>query len=275
MTNAHDDKLDSIALLALGVLSADEARGVVEHARTCAECRAEYAELRASADAVPFAAELRVGELDELSSARLKASVMNLVRASNGAGAQRVATAADSTSSAGAGVASLRARTAWAPYFVAAAAVVIAILSSLNLASLRSQSDRSSQQVAALQSQLAAQSHIDERERAMELRLAALTAPGSKHFTVPSGEVVTSGGRVYLALHVSQLAPGKVYQAWTLHAGAKAVAPSVTFVPEPGGIAFVELPESSNGLAAVAVSVEPAGGSKAPTSTPAFVRTLT
>jgi hypothetical protein len=51
------------------------------------------------------------------------------------------------------------------------------------------------------------------------------------------------------------------------------VAPSVTFVPRPG-LTLVELPESADGLAAIAISVEPEGGSKAPTSTPAFVRSL-
>jgi hypothetical protein len=37
---------------------------------------------------------------------------------------------------------------------------------------------------------------------------------------------------------------------------------------------LVELPESAGDLAAVAMSVEPAGGSKAPSTKPAFVRPL-
>jgi anti-sigma-K factor RskA len=87
---------------------------------------------------------------------------------------------------------------------------------------------------------------------------------------------VTSGGRVYLALRgLPAPPPGKVYQAWTLRRGAKAVAPSITFNPDPSGITLVELPEPASNLAAVALSVEPAGGSEAPTSTPAFVRPLT
>jgi hypothetical protein len=73
---------------------------------------------------------------------------------------------------------------------------------------------------------------------------------------------------------MAQPAPGKVYQAWVQRRGARGVAPSVTFVPR-SGLTLVELPESADGLAAVAVSVEPEGGSKAPTSTPAFVRSLT
>lgn len=271
MTGAHDDMLDAVALLALGVLPADEAHAVAEHARGCAECRAEYANLREAADTIAYSAELRVNELDELSSARLKAGVMNAVRASNGIPA---GVATPSTPAVPATASALRARTSWVPYFVAAAAVIVAFLSTANYASLRSHAGDADRQIADLHSQLDAQSQVAARERTLETRLAALTAPGGKHFAVPSGEVVTSGGHVFLALHVAALASGKVYQAWTLHAGAKAVAPSVTFVPESGGVAFVELPESSTGLAAVAVSVEPTGGSKAPTSKPAFVRTL-
>ena len=69
-------------------------------------------------------------------------------------------------------------------------------------------------------------------------------------------------------------APGHVYQAWTLAKGAKRVAPSVTFEPGGDGIAFVRLPEEATTLAAVAVSVEPAGGSQQPTTKPIALVTL-
>jgi hypothetical protein len=268
--NGHEELLDSVALLALGVLPADEARAVAEHARGCPECRAEYADLRAAADAVAYAAELRVGELDELSVARLKANVMNAVRTSNGVAAVPGFAPEPLRSPERA-----RPRAVWFPYFVAAAAVIAALVSTSSNVTLRSEHDAATQQVATLQSQLDLQTRIAARERETDrLAVAALTAPGSTHFKVASGDVVRGGGRIYLALHMAALPPGKVYQAWTLHAGAKTMTPSITFVPQPGGIALVELPGSANGLAAVAVSVEPAGGSKAPTSTPAFVRIL-
>ena len=56
--------------------------------------------------------------------------------------------------------------------------------------------------------------------------------------------------------------------------GAKAVAPSITFTPSADGSAIVAVPPISAPLAAVAISVEPQGGSKAPTSTPTFIRPL-
>jgi anti-sigma-K factor RskA len=66
------------------------------------------------------------------------------------------------------------------------------------------------------------------------------------------------------------LPPGKVYQAWTLPAGSKKMAPSVTFTPK-GGRILLRLPVNASRIAAVAVSVEPAGGSPQPTSKPVFV----
>jgi anti-sigma-K factor RskA len=86
--------------------------------------------------------------------------------------------------------------------------------------------------------------------------------------------VLTHGDRLYLAMHGLPAPPrGRVYQAWTLAKGAKSVAPSVTFTPAGGGIAVVRLPEAATTIAAVAVSVEPEGGSKQPTTTPiAMVR---
>ena len=145
-------------------------------------------------------------------------------------------------------------------------------MSTSNNATLRSQNDRDRQRIADLESQSAARTSASNVERA---RIAALVSPDSKHYAVPEGNVVTSGGRVYLALRaLPPPPPGKVYQAWTLARGAKAVAPSITFVPGAGAVTIVELPERSRGLVAVALSVEPAGGSKAPTTKPAFVRPL-
>jgi anti-sigma-K factor RskA len=68
---------------------------------------------------------------------------------------------------------------------------------------------------------------------------------------------------------------GHVYQAWTQHVGAQKMAPSITFMPDRSGVALVSLPMNASAIAAVAVSVEPEGGSKAPTTKPEFVVKLT
>ena len=50
--------------------------------------------------------------------------------------------------------------------------------------------------------------------------------------------------------------------------------PSLTFTPNADGVAVVQLPVDADKVGVVAVSVEPDGGSKAPTTTPTFIRPL-
>jgi len=260
--SVHDDAfLDSVAVFALGALPQAEAREVAAHVAACASCRSAYDEYRGAANFVGYAAESPPGAIGELAAARMKASVMRSVRASLGTdGGARVDGRAEIPTGRAAQVARLPVA-AWLGYAAAAAALVVAFVSHSDNASLRVAHDRDARRIAALQAEQA--------------QVAALVAPDSKHYAVPGGSVVTSGGRVFIALRALPAPPpGKVYQAWTLARGAKTVAPSVTFVPSASGVTLVELPERAGGLAAVAVSVEPVGGSKAPTSKPAFVRPL-
>ena len=235
----HDDTFfEDVALLALGVLAAAEAERVAEHVRSCAACRAEYASLRATADAIGYAA-IEPGGVDEVAAARRKSRIMSIVRGSNGEVSDAQAVAQPP---------------------------VIAIASIANNVGLRSE----------LAQQRSDTKNLQQRTSVLDSALAELASPDSKRYPVTGGQVITHAGRVIVALR--DLAPppqGKVYQAWTLANGAKAVAPSITFRPDAGGVAVIELPQSAENLAAVAVSIEPAGGSKAPTSKPKFIRKLT
>ncbi len=104
--------------------------------------------------------------------------------------------------------------------------------------------------------------------------IADLVSPVAQRYTVSGGEVVRSGGHIYLAMRgMPPLPAGKVYQAWTLPKGSKRMAPSAIFTPK-GGSASLRLPVDARAITAVAVSVEPAGGSAQPTSKPLFVVTL-
>jgi anti-sigma-K factor RskA len=53
--------------------------------------------------------------------------------------------------------------------------------------------------------------------------------------------------------------------------GAKGVKPSVTFSVARGSTTTIEIPAIAQSLAAVAVSVEPAGGSAQPTTKPVAI----
>ena len=258
--------LDLVAAHALGVLPASEHALVTAFILEDADARAEFEMLRPVADAIGLAAEAPV---DRVRSARMKEHLMAIVRAE----------------AAAPNVTPLRAPSRSAPTnragligtgLAAAAAIAFALVSTIQNFSLRSDLENARRNVAQLQTQATVneQTHVREAQRDRET-VADLVAGDAQRFSVPEGDVVKRGDRVYFALRsLPPLPKGKVYQAWTLAKGAKAVAPSVTFVPSADGVAVIALPEKGSGLAAVALSVEPEGGSKAPTSKPTFIRTL-
>ncbi len=83
---------------------------------------------------------------------------------------------------------------------------------------------------------------------------------------------LASAHRIYVVAHgLPALPAGKVYQMWTLAKGATKVAPSVTFVPDSAGNALVAVPADPATTTETAISVEPIGGSKQPTTKPIAV----
>lgn len=139
-------------------------------------------------------------------------------------------------------------------YAFAAACLIVAILASAGYAYRAAQTARIQQQL--------------DRTSAV---LTDVLAPNARRYTVPGGQVVRSGSNIYVVMRALPDPPnGTVYQMWTLASGAKSVAPSVTFVPERGAT-LVRLPVDATRIAAVAMSVEPPGGSKQPTTKPRFL----
>lgn len=257
----HAALLDDVAVYAVGALPPEEAQRVRAHLETCAQCREEYEQLRPAVEAVAKSAEscpdLERGAV--VASPLLKARIMQQVR--------REASAAPARSN----VAEMRAvrPIVWPAYAVAAACLAIALITGIFNISLNDQVHQKSADLALIQS------HSRQLTRDLVLErtaLADLVAPDSQRFDVTHGQVVRRGKRLYLAMDELPPPPkGKVYQAWTLRAGGTKMSPSVTFVPDAGGVAVVAVPVDASSLAAVAVSVEPDGGSKQPTSAPTFV----
>lgn len=139
-------------------------------------------------------------------------------------------------------------------YALAAACLLVAILASVGYA-------YRSAEIAQTQKQL-------DRTNAV---LTDVLSPNARRYTVPGGQIVHSGSKIYVVMHTLADPPrGTVYQMWTLASGAKTVAPSITFVPEHGAT-LVRLPIDASRIAAVAMSVEPPGGSKQPTTKPRFL----
>jgi len=273
MTVHDDTRFDSIAVLALGALPPAESRELLQHIAECERCRKEYDEMRGAVDALALSAELTPSEFGGAQCERLRGRVMDAVRASVATSAVRPAGNVVDLA------AKRRAAPAWFNYAAAAAIVLFAAFAGWEALTLRSENGANQRQIALLQAQLEAQTREANGARAqLELessRLADMIAPGAARYAVQNGVVVRSGGRILIALrHLPALPKGRTYQAWTLRRGAKTVTPSITFTPDAGGLALVELPERAGDVAAVAVSVEPEGGSKQPTSKPNFVRSL-
>ena len=248
----HCTNLDDVAIYALGSLTPAEAARVRARLETCARCRDELRALQPATAAIGAASAMEApGDL-------LKVRIMRQVRA------DALASAHSAPSQKGAIV--------WPAYLVAAAALVFAIVSTIVNLSLVGQ--LKSEQSGLAQAQISTKGLA--KNLAMERRtLADLMNPSAKRYPVTDGEVVRSGNKLYITLHDVPTPPrGKVYQAWTLTNGASAMTPSVTFVPDRHGIAIVSLPVNAQHIGAVAVSVEPDGGSKAPTTKPILVTSL-
>jgi len=221
------------------------------------EARAEYDALRPVANMVGLTAEEPV---DSARSIRMKERLMATVMAD--ARASKVTPIGAARSARGSRGLVLGSG------LVAAAAVVFALYSSISNVGLKTDLASANARTKLLQTQVANVRILDH------VMITDLVAADAQRYSVPEGSVVKRGTHVYFTLRsLPALPKGKVYQAWTLAKGAKTVAPSVTFVPQ-GGEAVVALPESAANLVAVALSVEPEGGSKAPTSKPTFIRPL-
>ncbi|MGH7756732.1 MAG: anti-sigma factor domain-containing protein [Vulcanimicrobiaceae bacterium] len=235
-----DELLDSIAALALGVVPADEARALRAHMAECPVCAAEYATLAPAAMLVGYGAEAGAGELDDLRSARMRSRIF----AATSKPTPTVPVPLDRP---------------WLPWAAAAAAAAVIALGALaNDFALRSQTGEDANRIAALESQVRT--------------FASCNAP---RYAVPGGTVVRCGEHVLLAMNaMPELPAGHVFQVWTMAQGATGVTPSVTFVRQPDGTALVTVPNAPANLTAIAVSIEPTGGSPQPTTKPLFIKQL-
>jgi hypothetical protein len=251
--------LESVALYALGVLPRAEAAFVVSFIANDDEARREYEDLRAAADAIAHSAQEPV---DSARSARMKERLLARVRSDAAAG---TVVARRSSAAYPAWL--------WGTGLAAAAAIVFSLVTVVSDIGVRGDLATAQRRTATLQQQLAQNERTAARDRQA---LADLIAPDAKRYQVANGSVILRRDRLYVAL--SNLAPppkGHVYQTWTAPKGSTTMIPGRTFLPNPGGVTVVPLPVDASRVGVVAVSVEPEGGSKAPTSTPTFVRPLT
>ena len=163
-------------------------------------------------------------------------------------------------------------RTSWFAYVIAAAAIALALFSSLRNVSLQADLNTARERTAVLSSEL---SSATRRLAAQREMIGDLAATDAHHYQLADGEVITRGAHMYLSLQLlPKLPAGRAFQTWTAKKESRPMSPSVIFHATASGTAVVAVPLDASELRSVAVSIEPETGSAAPTGKFLFVQAL-
>ena len=287
---SHDEAFPELGAFALGALSADEADAVAEHLAQCDVCTTELAAMYDTAaslstaigkEAVPMSPARSAAIRSELiERARLESqsrqsagvNVPSVTRDDLNSGVRRI----DSAPSVRA-PSETRKAAVLSPLMITAlaASVVFALLTvqQMNLAKTATQqSSVLSARVDSLEKELMANNILvtalaGKQVRVVELAAAGPVAPNARMFW----DISTDRWTMF-AHDLPALASDKVYQAWLIDTKGTKI-PAGVFVPSPTGEALVQATYAlgANDLAAIAVTVEPTGGSAQPTTTPIIV----
>jgi anti-sigma-K factor RskA len=249
MTALPDDILDLLAAYALGALEPDEIAQVSALLTERPELRAILAELRATADRLPYglpeavpAPELRQRVLDH-ATGRARAP-------------QPIATPTTGRTRAW----------IWSFTGVAMAALLFAAIGWAQLLSARNELAQTQAQVAAMQGQL---NQMQAQIAAAEKVIASLQGQSGS-----AAIVQTRASGTLLVAQLPPLSPGRVYQLWRIPGGAHPLSTGL-FKVDQQGYGQIVLPPDQQPQAGetVAVTDEPDGGSPGPTTQPLIVGT--
>jgi anti-sigma-K factor RskA len=247
MTTPPDDILDLLTAYALGALEPDEIAQVSALLAEQPELRATLAELRATADRLPY------GLPEATPPADLRQRVLD--RATG-----RVAAAPRPAPTRP--IAGIRAWI-WALSGITAAAVLAAAIGWGQLIGARGELAQSQARVATAQSQLA---QMQAQIAAAERVIASLQGQSGS-----AAIVQTRTGTTLLVAQLPPLQPGRVYQLWRIQ-GSNAPTSAGLFTVDQQGYGQANLTDEQPGSGeTVAVTDEPDGGSPGPTTQPLVV----
>ncbi len=251
---------------ALGALSPEEARAVEAALAESAELRRELAEFRETNALLA----LREDRAPDPALKRRLMERVGLITAENlPVGGRQLGSTPRTAPKAGARAAAPRPVGRTITWMALAASVLLAVGQTLRVGQLR----------IALSGRDSAATALAERLAVREATLNALLEPGVQLTTLtstgeqpPVVQVFWDRRRGRAILHAFRLPPapsGRIYQLWLMRRGATPLA-SRLFDVEPDGHALAENIEVPAGEPVVgfAVSIEPAGGSPQPTTTP-------
>ncbi len=277
----HEQYTEDLTLYSLGLLDGAARIELEDHLETCTDCRAELERLRRDL------ARLALSESGATPPERARERLLTAI-------------ANEPKTGSGPKVAPLARRSAWGPVgWVAAAAAVLVAASTWERSSvleqqrgvLEQQRAALEQQRSSLENQLAElrSKYAEGRTEITKARemLAAFTAPGARHVTLvsteekprPQGNAIYFAERANLLFVASSLPPlaaGSAYELWLIPPDG-APLPAGVFTPDAQGNAVVMNPPlpAGTGVKAFAVTVEPIGGSPAPTTKPMLVGAAT
>lgn len=245
--SVHEQFGEDLALHALGALQEPEKRALEQHLAECPSCRSELLELQANASLLALTA---TGPTPSLRARE------ELFRAT--ASQPRV-------------VKVVPQRQGWALAFAFSAVAVLALIaaflwkqnSNLNATLAEVNRDFSSQQ-----DQLTQAQDLINTLTSQEARRITLVA--AKSVPQPQGKVFYLPGKahlVFLASNMAPLPPDRVYELWLIPLNGAPI-PAGLFKADAHGSGSILNPPLRPGLEAkaFAITVEPEGGSAAPTS---------
>ena len=256
ITDEHIPQED-LVLYAMQAMRSHELAAVRAHLDRCAECRKALAEV--NGDLALLAVSVDPKPLPEGARERFMARISSEPGRTEGSGS---AVSIDSKRPA-------RRAAVWIGWLAAAALLLFAFSLQQKVRSLNDE--------LAQQKEAAAQ-QTEANARAKQV-LEVLTAPtakrvlltGAKAKPEPTGRAVylaESGGLVFQANDLGQLAQDKTYELWVIPANGQAPIAAGTFRPDAAGSASVLMPPLPKGVPAKAfgVTIEKAEGSATPTA---------
>jgi anti-sigma-K factor RskA len=255
----------------VGALDTDETRDFAQHLTGCVDCTREVAALReltaalSQRVAAPPPADLRSRVLGAIAGTPQESGATTVVLgAGEGDEAPDVVPAPVTPIRPAAEAQPDRARRRPGPWTIGLVAASLLAAVGLGGWAIQSRQDledskNNTQVVAAQNARLTRLLAADD----VQLVSGAFAGGGGGAVVLSESE----GEALLIGRDLPALSADQVYEAWTID---EAAAPAGTFTPAEGGAAVLELPAATFDAQAVAVTIEPAGGSPEPTSNPIF-----
>ena len=242
----HDDYKEMIPARALSALDAAEERALNEHLENCAECRKELEDWQATAASLSLATE------PVEPSPQVRERILSEVRKDRSSSPEVIPFKTPP-------------RNIWSSFgsLGAIAAVVLFTALAIGLAVLWRQNQR-----------LARENQFVELVNTPGARVSELKGAEPGQSATAKLAYDRTGRAILMASKLPNVPQGKAYQLWFI-VGNKPPMPGKTFVPDRSGNAVVneDLPSEAIDADIFAITVEPEGGSTAPTS-PIYLRSF-